>query len=612
MDTEISSTEKLLETIKGARAADEVAAQQARRKAASGRSRPKKSLLRSRKKGNVVGVHIDKERVFLAKFNPHQAKPQFLAYQTVDLPRDEPVESDKFALFLRNAVLTFIGRESYDAIWCFMSSAQAGVSRVVFPKLSRSQIANAVMFKAKKDFEYNETLHTLDYRIQDKFTEDGVVKTSVLISVVSRDEVDKIKDLFESAGLELSGITLPCFAFENLFQRRMLNYEGDTAATLFIGYKYSRIDIFRNNELHLTRWIRSGSHSLVGALVESASERGDTLSPEDARNILAHLESEETDTVLPLIPYGEEEVFEMMLPAVDRIVRQLERTFEGYGNQVGSARVGTLFVTGGPGRYWRIIKYFEDQLTLKCGLLNPFASRRAYEAVALPPESEDAQLKLSAAAGLALSDPETTPNLMETYREREVAEKKGSAARYGFLAAGMALILIGAAFMFLRFEMAKKESRLAALSQAQKRHGTIMDGQVLMQVAAKLATFKAAKTKKAEKLLPVAILKEISRLTQANVHLDTLTFLRAEEPKETPATRAAKKKGEEEKISGVLMLKGMVDGDPREQESVLTGWMLKLASSPVIMEPRVDSKKREPYSGKEALFFNIKAKIVDI
>lgn len=609
MDMEISSTEKLLETIKGARPAEQMGVPRPGRAPAPKRGLGLGGLLRSKKKANVVGVHIEREFLYLVKVNPHQAKPQLLSYQAVPLPADTPQESDRFALFVRNAIFSFLGGDKADAIWSFMSSAQAGVTRVIFPKLSRSQIANAVLFKAKKDLEYNEGIHTLDYRIQDKYTEGGMIKTAVLISVVSREEVDKVKDLFRSADLRLTGITLPCFAFENLFKYGLLNYEGDTAATLYIGHKYSRIDIFRHSELHLTRWIRSGSHSLVGALVESAADRGDTLSYEDARNILAHLESEEPGTVLPLIPYAEEEIFEMMLPALDRIVRQLERTFEGYGQQVGSTRVATLLVTGGPGRYWRIINYFEEQLALKCGLLNPLAASRAYQSVALPPDSEDAQLRLSAAMGLALSDPENTPNLMETYREREVAEKKSSFARYGFFAAALVIMALGATFMHQKYAISKKEDRLYTLNQSLRRYGNLMDRQVLMRAAARMATLKVAKTQKARKLLPSAILKEISRLSQDNVHLDSLIFEQAQEPKDA-AKKSAKQK--QEKISGTLTFKGMVDGDPREQEAVLTGWMLKLAASPIVTEPRVDSKKREPFSGKEALFFSIKAKVVHI
>ena len=123
-----------------------------------------------------------------------------------------------------------------------------------------------------------------------------------------------------------------------------------TICNLFIGKDWSRIAIFSEGNLILSREIKSGIQSMVDAIradidtepgletnrpddlavIESMSEKRPAYDGEAAQDLLNRFIQERLSGDATVAPSVKDDVYAMIVPAMERIVRQVERTVEHY------------------------------------------------------------------------------------------------------------------------------------------------------------------------------------------------------------------------------------------------------------------------------------------
>lgn len=81
-----------------------------------------------------------------------------------------------------------------------------------------------------------------------------------------RTEINELKDLFNKAGFPLSGISIVPFAFQSLLRTGRIDSQQMHVASLYIGRDWSRIDIFSEGNLMLSRGIKAGVKTMLEAL----------------------------------------------------------------------------------------------------------------------------------------------------------------------------------------------------------------------------------------------------------------------------------------------------------------------------------------------------------
>ena len=79
-------------------------------------------------------------------------------------------------------------------------------------------------------------------------------------------EINELKDLFNKAGFPLSGISIVPFAFQSLLRTGRIDTREMHVASLYIGRDWSRIDIFSEGNLMLSRGIKAGVKTMIEAL----------------------------------------------------------------------------------------------------------------------------------------------------------------------------------------------------------------------------------------------------------------------------------------------------------------------------------------------------------
>lgn len=152
-------------------------------------------------------------------------------------------------------------------------------------------------------------------------------------------------------------------------------------ASLFIGNDFSRIDIYAQGNLVMTRGIKAGISSMLESVLEGLNEKaaaagaGEPLDKDKARKILFSLSPDSPPLVEGDAGYGlmEEEIWEMILSALERLVRQVERTFEYFTVNLGNERVDKIYVSGAMNAYRRIAEYVGEQLNIGSDIFDPMS-----------------------------------------------------------------------------------------------------------------------------------------------------------------------------------------------------------------------------------------------
>ena len=625
-DREITSTEKLLDIIRGKKDSgiektDEVVKVKKKRPSLKAfRFRPFDSKV-------TVGVDVGYQSLRMVKIQ-ETAENQWklVDYRSVPLPKAS-VGSFEFTGFVKSELSKFCGTSKNLKIWTLIPSSKVDVRFIKIPKVPPKQVENAVYWTVKKEITFEDSETILDYDVQGDITEQGVQKLSVLVHTTPRSEVQSIQDLFSDAGYNLAGVTIAPFAIQNLFRTGWVPVVGDVTASLYIGRDWSRIDMYSKGNLVLTRGIKAGLSSMVEALVETYNEkmkkapaerdsvaktdRG--LTTEQAHKLLMSLNPDAPP--LGREDFGhqlkEEEIFSMILPAIERLVRQVERTFAN----VGAERVGKIYIAGVIDGYKPLVDYIGDQLGIESGIMDALSldSPSIYDVD--PPSSVSERVAFAPAVGLALSDNSRTPNLNFTYKAKQKMIQVARVNRVIMMGV-LLFILLGSGAFYWQLHLADhKKATYENLRKELDRYNPRIDKNFILQIATKVKQEQGVTRSYSERYIGMAVISELSTLTPSHIRLlkmrtDMAAVPAAKNPGGTPAKEPVK---ESERVRN-LEVEGIVLGERGKLESLLSSYVLKLQSSPLFRETKVQKTNVESYymnkGQSEVLRFNLTVKII--
>ena len=438
---DISSTEKLLELI---RSDNEKAYEDYDSDAQATGLNRLKSVFRgpiSFRKATTIGVDLGHDDLKMVKVHRiSDTKFEMLDYARVPFDHEISRDSEKFHQFLRPVLADFCGRAKNVELWCTISSARVETRPLRIPKVSAKQLPNTVYWSYQKDAPFVEKEKVFDFEILGDIDDDGTIKTDVMAYTAPLAEVKALKDIFVRAGFPLTGVSIVPYAFQTLLRTRRIETDEANVSSLYIGRDWSRIDIFSNGNLMLSRGIKAGVRTMIEAL--SKGIEGNRLelslvktSDTDTRRIRAvkhklNLDFEKAqqhffglihDETLDIpdtreIAAREDNIFKMILPALERLVRQVERTLRHYALNYDNARVGKIYISSGVRPHQRILDYMGEELGIPTEAVNPFASGSNFLTMVPWPDSVSEQSSFAPAMGMALSSNSVTPNFLHTTR----------------------------------------------------------------------------------------------------------------------------------------------------------------------------------------------------
>ena len=264
---DISSTEKLLELIRTDNDTEQES--QGAQASQSGITRLRSLFSNpiSFRKAVTVGVDLGHDDLKLVKIHRiTENKYEMLDYARVPFDPDMSRDSAEFHQFLQPVLADFCGRSKNIDVWCTMSSARVETRPLRIPKVSPKQIRNSVYWSYQKDAPFDEKQKIFDFEILGDIEEGGTDKTDVMAYTAPLEEVKTLKKLFANAGFPLTGISIVPYSFQTLLRTHRIDTDEKNVSSLYIGRDWSRIDIFSDGNMMLSRGIKAGIRTMIEAL----------------------------------------------------------------------------------------------------------------------------------------------------------------------------------------------------------------------------------------------------------------------------------------------------------------------------------------------------------
>jgi Tfp pilus assembly PilM family ATPase len=618
---DITSTERLLDIIRSKK--DDISIESTD---TSKIDPPKKQFkFNSHKIANVrksvnIGIDIGHKCLRLVKMAKLADNHwEMLAYKSV--PFIYAKKSPEFINFLKSEINEFCGVHRNASLWAIMSAARVNVRHIHIPKVAKKRIENAVYWTIKKETPFDEKDTVFDFEIQGEVIEQDISKWLTMVYTAPKEEVDEIKGLFSQIGLPLTGISITPFAIQNIFKTGWVPsaVEG-TVAGLFIGNDFSRIDIYAKGKLIMTRGIKAGINSMVETLMErfmetkyktlEIAEKKLQINIEQAKKVLFSLNADSPHLMEQDVGFEltEEEKFESILPALERIVRQAERTFEHFRVNLNYDRIDKIYISSAMDISKRIIEYIGDQLAIETGSPDAILLKLPFVVKSMEEISVSEKIALIPALGLAISDNAYTPNLLFRFKDRERVTNIGRANRIIIAVFIVAVFLSSGFYLYQIQEVRAKEAQIAGLEKQLSQNFPLIDQNLISQMAASATKREQVYREYSDRYLGMAVISELSLLTPANIHLINLRAHVGTVPSGKGSSKESKKETAKEELKHVV-IEGIVLGDRKTLESSLAGYLMKLEASPIFRQVSIQKNNIEPFKKSEVLYFVIDMQI---
>jgi Tfp pilus assembly PilM family ATPase len=635
---EISSTEKLLDLIRSEQGQEENVVEQTVSSSPPAAGKPSfLSKFLSRNNKVSVGVDIGYNSFRLLKLRREGgSRWRLVARKSVDFDPSIDLSGRDFTMLFRKSFSDFCGSTSDTDIWCNISSTHVDVRYLHIPKVSAKQLEKAVYWAFRNEIAFDEQEMVLDFELRGEVVDKGIKKIGVLAYTAPHSETQARQDLFQRCRIPLTGITLLPFAMQNFFRTGVLPGGDEVVCNLYVGRKWSRIDIFFNGALVLVRGIKTGVESMAEALAEAVpeariplqkSKQAEPSSPADfsadeEEELVLELETtqeveqefylkltqEEAAAVLfsfsadgePLpegvagAQLGREEVFTMILPAVDRLVRQIERTFDHYTSLFYGEPVSRIYISGRIQTYKYLTKYVSEQLGVLVSTVDPFDALVGVEGAGLSSSITDRSLFVPA-CGLALSSNNHTPNTLYTYSDRAITEKIKKAARFAFVGFFLATAVCVGLFFVQSWKLQHYEAKLAAVQMQLSTFRPRVNKEMINALVEDIKLRQKKLRDYSDRYMPLAAFSELSERTTDSVRLLGL--------KAYFGDLQEKEKGK------LIKLDGFVSGDRENQELFLGEYLAQLAASRVLGEVERDGGKTNILDDREVFRFYARCRV---
>jgi Tfp pilus assembly PilM family ATPase len=621
---DISSTEKLLNLIRGKRdttleTSVPFSSQGTVKKTAPVSAGLKK--LFSFGKTITVGADIGTDEMRLVKISrSSDQKRELLDYLKV------PFEPDPEKL--KAALKTFCGPLKKSELWAAVSVPDFQARHLHVPKVSKSQLSNAVYWTYKKEISFNEKEHIFDFELLGTTVQDGTEKTEVMAYTVPRGDIEDIRSLFSKSGFPVKGVSVHPFAYQNLFKTRLINTNDKNVCSLYVGKSGSRIDIFLSNgNLALSRKIKASMSSMADALKEKINEgliTGHwTLITEPSLTVSRQLQRkpdsrthhtspsvQEIDTAqtegifFSLIRdesdrgagFSKDEIFEMITPALKRLVRQVEITLDHYCTAFRGDGIGKIYLSGRISTYQPFVDYIAEHLKIPAETGDPFTSLNPLLAKTVP-ETVSERVDFALAAGMAVSDHALTPNFIFTYKEKEKIEKVRRINRVIYSCFFFAMLLCGGIYYWQDHLLSNKKAELKELHNQIEKYNPKIDKTLIVKKVSGIRSSRRTLKAYSRKYRVIALIREISDLTPSYIRL---TGIAANMGRPSASQKQGKNS---DGITTALNLKGIVLGDPLMLEKRLSDYLMDLEKSRMFERPVIENKSPGYLEDKKVLQF---------
>ncbi len=618
---DISSTEQLLDVIRGTKEMPRTITSRTRTAPVSSpKPRVASGKLDSRKA--VVGISYDSAGIWLVAVEPSGRVSSVVDYAYIDVELPEDVEPKTIVDILR--------KEGYHQrfslkkvpVWFLLRSEAVEQWSVTVPKkVEGKEEGKAVFWAAKAKKTFSDTESIFDYYRIDECMEKGVEKLCMGAFTVSRSYVYGIRDGFAAAGISLAGISSFSLCASHLLDMPPKGIEEPPVAVIRVDREWSRIDLFHRHVLAFSRRIKTGVESFAlsiqegyrppstsgsvqagdielelnleegadtakGLNFENDSRKGDRLNLEDAWELLqGHQGTQGGMEYAESVAVSDEDLMELIEPAVQRLLSQIERTFDHFRVSMKVPALKKIFFVGQIAQFKSVVSYIGTQLDIDVDVLDPFAVSSVTTALPVPSSIVERTAYAAALSG-ALSNREKTCNFLYNYHSRLYdgkLKKVNSILLSGFLTCALA---VAGYFLYNQKVLNAKTVQYQKITKELANYSGDVTGKKTQKLLGEFTQQNLFLKKYTERFVPVGVFAEIAHITPSSVAINNLIYNNKEEGK-----------------SGSIVLDGIVVGEPSMLDSYLSNYMAILDDSVLFSEPVIQKRSRLKSGRKEKISF---------
>jgi Tfp pilus assembly PilM family ATPase len=322
--------------------------------------------------------------------------------------------------------------------------------------------------------------------------------------------------------------------------------------------------------------------------------------------------------------YTPADVLAMLTPAWERLLRQVQMSFTHHTVTLGNEAVALMRVDGPLGMDALILGHLSEKLGVSCQPLDPLAPSNLVRLQAAS-ASMTASERLPYGLLLGLSEMvHDSCNLLFTYREKEERDRIESLnKRVTLVWLGLAGVVAGF-FMWQKMQEWGKNDELRALENRLAEYQPRVDIPLLLGTGNKVRGVVENMRRFAGRNLACALMSDVTSLTPENVKLFSIVMdlgTPEEQPQgpadakavpgAAPAT-AQRQPARTQTRAGLdtLTLEGFVTGDSQILESLLSAYLVRLRTSPLLGEPSVSKRSIEvSAAGEDVLKFTLACQV---
>jgi Tfp pilus assembly PilM family ATPase len=545
-------------------------------------------------------------------------KQQLLDYLKVPYLPNVSVGQPEFVSYLKSVLTRFCGSAKNTQIWANISSARVEMRYLKIPKVPQKQMPNAVYWAFKKITSFNEKDTTFDFEVLRDIQEGSAQKTEVMAYTAPTKEIKNLKDIFSKSGFPLSGISIVPFAFQNLLLKDWVGTDVKNVSSLYIGRDWSRIDIFSDGYLVLSRGFKAGIKTMKATMsgekdenginssampVDSAEASEPQIDADRAQEIFFGFSPDSPEQGPPSAAIHPEEkvIFKKLLPALKRLVRQVELTFEHFSTNFENESVERIYISSSARPHRLIVEYIGNELGIPKENFDPFSADPDFLGEVSGPDSALESEAFAPAAGIALSNNSITPNFLFTHKDKKKITDIQLINKI-LLATFAIIMIVCVGFLFYQKNtIQEKKDQLALLKIEMSNFMSKIDQAAILKMVEEAKRNDAAFKEYGRKYLGIAALSEIAELTPANIRLLNITA----ELESAPGT-------EEKNQQKSIEIGGIILGDRMALESILAGYLLALKGSPIFDQPVISEKALGFFNNNEVLQFKTNLKLIPI
>ncbi|MBF0223968.1 MAG: hypothetical protein HQK76_00810 [Desulfobacterales bacterium] len=579
-------------------------------------------------KNLTIGIVIGYKFLTLTLTSSSKSGKKLLDYKKFFYDQGMTKESKEFPTFLKKALSSFHKAYKNIDIWTTIASTGAETRYLKIPKLPSNQVANAVFWTYKKEVNFNENETIFDYDFVGDVIDEGVKKSEIIGISLPNTEVFKTKELFEKAHIPLKGISIVVFSIQNLFRSKWLNTDSNNACVLFIGQDWSRIDVFSRNSLVLSRDIKTGMNSMIESIREEMGEKKKRVFPkpgldydvepeviesatnisyDDSKKIFFDLLKGEKNFEVDGFKheFTQEDIFETVLPGLERLVRQMDRSFEHFLMHHKMGAIGKIYITGPVGNYKRLVDYIGEQLGIPIFNLDALSGYSKEENLDWSKIDE-----FTPSIGISLSNNAYTPNFIYTYKEKQDLEKFKKANLMIFLIFLSIMSLCFCMFLWQGYQISQKKEIITSLDRKLEEYVPRVDENMVLMLMLQSEKNKKSIKERANNYKAVALISELSSITPENIKLINLSAeLKQRKDNESTEHEENNESEENNEETHLVILEGIVSEESLKIESALAGYLIKLNSSPLFKRVFIKNRENEVLGGKDVLRFTAQLEI---